>query len=133
MTKRGRICVLLVTGVALAGAAVLLSRAQQPRQGRTMNVAGVVKDGGGTQVVDATVRLVCWSAEALKPMKELPARVCEGASDNHGAFRILCRTERQEDDCELSVMKTGFRVARLRVQADHPEPIVIVMRLESGV
>jgi hypothetical protein len=90
-----------------------------------------VQTDGGTAVAGATVRLVCASAEENQPMKELPARVCEGPSDIGGAFAIQCEWQ-EGDACELSVMKPGFLIARIKYPNGGTAPLLIVLRAEAG-
>jgi hypothetical protein len=131
MTTRKRIVLLSLSGFALILAAVLILRGLEPQQPKFLHATGVVQTDGGTAVAGATVRLVCASAEESQPMKELPARVCEGPSDSGGAFAIQC--EWQEGDvCELSVMKPGFRIARIRYPNGGTAPLLIVLRAEAG-
>jgi hypothetical protein len=129
MTAGRRIGVLSFSGCALVAAALLTSRALRPSEPVAIHVTGAVQDEGGTPVVGARVRLVCYSAEARQPMKECPARVCEVLSDSRGSFDFGCEASRECGDCELSAIKLGFSsMARVRFPKGQAEPVVIVLR-----
>jgi hypothetical protein len=130
MTVGGRIGVLLLAGAAIVGAVALATKA--PTLQKPMNVSGTVQDEGGTAVGGATVRVICSSAKR-ESMGALAVSMCEGTSDSRGEFRVECRPRKDDTECELTVVKTGFSQGRLKIQKTQATPVVIVLRLEAGV